>query len=363
MKKLRIGILTYHRAINYGAILQSYALQTYLEQRGFDASLVDYWPDYHKAFYKIFNFQYFRGLPFKSKISYLFQTLSVGRGKYIKKRRFDRFIDEYLKVSNDCSFDIVIYGSDQIWRKQNYLDNTRRFNPIYFGNEDIIAPKKIAYAASMGHCDVNTADVEFLNSHLRNFSNISVREDDLQLLVQSCTSAKVALVVDPTLLVPRKVWDDLLDSKSRYVNDNYILFYRLQPIKEADAAVEALSKKLGAKVYIVAGSPLPFNYSDSHKETVSVEDFLNLVANARFVVTTSFHGLAMSIQFNRQFFAFTTPTTANRLNSLLSSLKLSDRLNPSDIDCVNEINYNTVNTRLEDLREKSSSWLINAISK
>ena len=62
---MRIGILTYHRAINYGAILQSYALQTYLEQRGFDASLVDYWPYYHKAIYKIFNFQYFIGLPFK----------------------------------------------------------------------------------------------------------------------------------------------------------------------------------------------------------------------------------------------------------------------------------------------------------
>ena len=363
MKRLKIGILTYHRAINYGAILQSYALQTFLEQHGFDASFVDYWPEYHKSFYRIFNYPYFRGLSFKSKISYLFQTLSIGMGKYIKKRRFERFIGKRLNISHNCSFDIAIYGSDQIWRKQNYLGNTRRFNPIYFGNDEIIAPKKLAYAASMGHCEVNTADIEFLNSHLRNFSEVSVREDDLQLLVQSCTSAKVALVVDPTLLVQRKVWDDLLDSKSRYVNDNYILFYRLQPIKEADTAVEALSKKLGAKVYIVAGSPRPFNYSDSHKETVSVEDFLNLVANARFVVTTSFHGLAMSIQFNRQFFAFTTPITANRLNSLLKSLQLSDRLNPSSIDCVNEINYNTVNTRLEELREKSSSWLINAISK
>ena len=53
---MKIGILTYHRAINYGAILQSYALQAFLEQHGFDASFVDYWPDYHKAFYKIFNF-------------------------------------------------------------------------------------------------------------------------------------------------------------------------------------------------------------------------------------------------------------------------------------------------------------------
>lgn len=355
---MKIGILTYHRAINYGAILQAYALQTYLKGRGYDAKIIDYWPDYHKQIYKLWSWKIFKSYKWTSKIKYTIYAILKSIRFHIKKRKFEFFIGHNLDITQEKKFDIVIYGSDQIWRKQHYLDNHSDYNPTYFGNGLVYTNFKISYAASMGKLNDSPADIKYLKNNLTNFSAISVREKDLFDLLKDIVKIEVVHVIDPTLLVEKNVWDKLLSKYQLSMpKKKYILYYRLHPNTRSDKATKEIANEMGLAIKIVNGTPEPFHYAKKYEETASVEDFLWLMQNADFVVTTSFHGLAMAIQYNKQFYAFTYKRTHNRLQSLLNSLNIRNRLNPNYI-CINDtIDYELVNKTLKCERNKSSRWL------
>ena len=147
---MKIGILTYHRANNYGALLQAIATRTILEKMGHDVSYIDYWPDYHKRKYDIFSINKFR----IGKFNYIKTILLYY--SVLKKRiqTFNSDIDKYIQpyCTDDTQFDAIIYGSDQIWRKQSELGD---FNYVYFAASPYKAPLHIAFAASMGNVDLS----------------------------------------------------------------------------------------------------------------------------------------------------------------------------------------------------------------
>ena len=177
---MKIGILTYHRTHNYGGCLQALAMRLFLEGQGHEVYYVDYWPDYHKRAYDIFNKDVFKHSNIKGKIRYIFSVISTYSFARKRQEIFESYLEKY--VYPYCKplaeqYDVIIYGSDQIWRKQYALND---YNPVYFGENNFRAKKHVSYAASMGILPNNEADDKRIASMLKNLDVISVRENTLK---------------------------------------------------------------------------------------------------------------------------------------------------------------------------------------
>ena len=354
---MKIGILTYHRTLNYGACLQAMATRIIIENLGYEAYYVDYWPEYHSQFYSAFSLEKLiktRGI--KSKMRLLYEALLYGRYQDKRRENFNKFIA--VEIAPFCrplseKYEVVIYGSDQIWRKQPLLN---KYNPIYFADGSIVAKKHIAFSASMGVMPTTLQDKELLSTLLNNFDAISVRENELKIYCQQITKKQVHLTLDPTLLLPANVWQDLLPIAG-YNGPKYVLVYALHntfSIKE----VNDFANKHGLSVKVIYGTTNK-RESDAVITTAGPIEFLRLINNADVVFSASFHGLAFSLLFKKEFFV-SFDNNAGRVKSLLAEVGLSERfIAPMSQIPTNviAIDYDKVGQKLELLRAKSYEYL------
>lgn len=243
---MKIGILTYHRAENYGALLQAYGLKIYLSSLGHDVSFVDYWPEYHQKYHKILRMDKILYGSLKEKLVSIYNVLFWGMFRYRRRRNLQRFMHEHLGLTqnplyskdNDIvkGYDCVVYGSDQIWRKQSQISDIG-FNSWYFGSDNIITPVKIAYAASMGQILCSEDDNSYLIKYLGGFSHLSVREQDLKEKLNTL-GFHPELVCDPVFLLPKEEWRKIF-SPQEY-KEKYILVYNLLSMKRSAMLAMAL---------------------------------------------------------------------------------------------------------------------------
>ncbi len=362
---MKIGILTYHRAENYGALLQAYATRTYLRSMGHEVSFVDYWPKYHSDYFRIFPLGRFRERNIKGKIMMLFRLTLWGIPKYIRKSRLQRFMHNRLGVSrlplytnDDCkseNYDVVVYGSDQIWRKQNL--GGVGFDSWYFGSDNVQSLRKVVYAGSMGAVSLDSKDEAFVLQQMKNFDALSVREKDLYDFFSS-KGIESQLVCDPVFLLSKDEWQEVASEKAR--KKKFILFYNLLNSPESVSFANQLSKKTRFPIieinkYLGLSRFLHRRYVSC----ASVEKFLGLIRDAEYVVSNSFHGVAFSIIFEKRFFAVGMGGRANRVVSLLESAGIPDRyvngVVPSYYDEV--IPYDTVKEKLDVFRRNSMCYL------
>lgn len=364
---MKIGILTYHRAENYGAMLQAYALKTYLQTLGHDVSFVDYWPKYHSDYFRIFPWQQIKARKLLSKVGYTVKLCLWVFPRYMRKSRFQRFMRERLNVSSKIGYvsddkteqyDAVVYGSDQIWRKQNLGGVS--FDAWYFGSKNVNTSKKIAYAGSMGALQLTNEDTAYVKKMMLNFHSLSVREKDLQLFL-SDLGISSSLVTDPVFLLSKDYWAKL-SKNSNVKKGRYILFYHLLNTPESTQFAEKLSRQTGLPIREVT-KIMSFNHIGSrYIYSASVEDFLSLIKNAEYVVSNSFHGVAMSIIFEKQFFAVGMGNRANRVVSLLGALGIDDRYRGSELTFPEQqIDYVKVRERLQTMKKYSEDYLRNSI--
>ncbi len=355
---MKIGILTYHRAHNYGALLQAVALRYYLQEQGHEVYYIDYWPDYHRDAYKVFNGYRFRHGSLRKKISVLCDTVINYWGKKKRIASFSSFIKKYIDpfscpYESQIQYDIVIYGSDQIWRKQNNMEGFS-FNPVYFGRNSIDANKHIAYAASMGNICLEQTDKEFLIKELSSLSKISVREQDLYDVLCSL-GLKSDLVLDPTFLLDSSKWDEIIHPQ-RLIEDPYVLLYQLQNSIERVHAKKFADER-GLKLVVLA-SKYDYKHSDDISNA-SPEDFISLIKYAEVVLTSSYHGLVFSINYNKQVYcAF--KTNSNRASTILKSLGISDRMLKPNLPLPNRdelIDWKNSNFLLAKQRSESQDYL------
>ena len=224
---MKIGILTYHRAHNYGAILQAIAMLNVLRNMGHEVYYIDYWPNYHADSYKLFSKYNFRKLSFVNKIKYILgQLLNYSKIRTRALNFYDaiyNYIEPFcVPFSTKDKFDAIIYGSDQIWRRQI----TGHYNPVYFANNPLKTKLHISYAASMGKICNDERCLTKLETYFKKFNAVSVRETDLQQLLD-VLHVKSSLVLDPTLLLNKMEWNSIIPTK-RIVEREYLLFYNLQ---------------------------------------------------------------------------------------------------------------------------------------
>ncbi len=355
---MKIGILTYHCSHNYGALLQGIALKWVLVKMGHQATFVDYWPAYHRHMYALFSFEWMKSRKgIKRKFGYLKESIKNYKNRKARKQNFDTFIAEYIDPytsSMNESYDVIVHGSDQIWRKQPEINT---YNPVYFGKHTIKADKKISYAASMGILPERESDKQKLKSLLPNLNSISVRERDLLDLVQSLGYTEARQDIDPTLLLTADDWVKMLNLKKNESGEKYALYYKIKDSFDV-GSLRRFAESRGLQLKIIYSKAVG-KETDARIMTADPKQFLELIYHADFVFTSSFHGLAFSLLFHKPFLASFT-NNAGRAASLLSALDLSDYLVspktalPTQID---EINYDSVDSKLSQMRKVSMRFL------
>ena len=365
---MKIGILTYQRAHNYGAVLQAYALRTYLKSMGFDVEVIDYWPEYREKMYSVFDLRFLlkKQYALSSKIKSLFFRILNLPLKISRYSKFNNFIYKYI-LTTGCdliregknipqTYDVYVYGSDQIWRYNTIYG--KGFDEVYFGvypkNEKI----KISYAASMGVIDDKNIDREIFKQYLNNFELISVRENDLKTFLDKNLDICSIQVLDPVFLLSREEWESISKQKSN--NQEYVLFYELNISKEAENLAKQIAIKYHLKIIKINGGIESYDFLKNWHNKNGPLEFINLFRNASYVVSTSFHGVAFSIIFEKNFFALGFKNNYERALSLLRSVNLEHRFIRNQQDFVIEdINFIETQKLLQPKIEESKYFLEN----
>ena len=229
------------------------------------------------------------------------------------------------------------------------------FDLWYFGSDNVQA-RKIAYAASMGTIDVKDEEREVLRRHLQGFEAISVREASLKEWLAS-QGIEAQLVCDPVFLLEKEAWLSLANKASEQsAYQHYILVYNLLGQTSTVDFAERLSKEKGLPIVEVNKKYVPFSNGRRYCRTARVEDFVSLVAHADYVVSNSFHGVALSLIFQKQFFAVGMGARAGRVTSLLDSLRITERYTDIWRD-VAPIDYTAVKPLLEDMVRSSQEFI------
>lgn len=348
MKK--VGIVTFHTALNYGAIMQTYALQTFLNSIGIENTVIDYRSDFIQKCYR----------PFFISDGKVFNAIVRGIcfGKNIRKRKkgFAEFTNKYLccskpyftsdeiKADRD-EYSFYISGSDQVWSPIS-----AGFDPVYFlpfARDE----QKLSYAASIGLTELNTDIKKELFSRLKGFQVLSVREESAKkLLMDADTNREIYVHPDPTLLIPREQW--LKIASDPVVKEKYVLVFNVEkPIHDITYAKKLATEK-NMKVVYLNDRTIRKDPDITYIEAPSPDEFLSLFANASAIVTNSFHGTVFSIIFQKEFYVELDNRKQRniRVESLLTQLEIPTR-SISEAQSATEINWDNVERILRGKRE------------
>ena len=362
----RIGIITFHRSHNYGAALQAFALLTTLKKMGHNAEIIDYWPKYRIGEYALFN------MPNKPTIKNVIKSIILIFFRWKANSKFKRFIKYHLNIRGNSfhlgadtldKYDVVVCGSDQIWRYN--FRGMYGFDDFYFAkyplNKKVV---KISYAPSIGDQDIEENAKKSFSELLENFDSISVREDSLSELVKTLTTKPVVKVLDPVFLLTAPEWRKMVKSKPR--KKKYLLFYQLLQNAEARDLAKKIAKERNLEIVQINGlyrNANPFGLG-TMKLSAGPLDFISLVASADYIVSTSYHGVAFAIIFQKPFAALGFKNNSSRTRSLVKTLNIEECFVQENLPnyCV-DVDYTLVNIKLNELIKDSLSFLDHNVSK
>lgn len=351
---MKIGILTFYVANNYGALLQAFASKYYLQSLGHEVYIIDHLKR------KKFSIQYFtKDLPLIANLKYCISQLL--KSPFIKHRNtiFTQFINKYLAPytgkweTYDNDFDCFCVGSDQIWNPIY----SNKYIPVFFCQFPGAYDKKcIAYSASMG---INYIPQELrsdLKKYLKIFSAISVREESTQKLVQPLVNIPVETTMDPTFLLTKEQWLKLLPGKKKNNQSQYIVVFEVRHSDLTNNLAKLISRKYNYKILTIS-SNINFRNKETYK-TLNPSDFINTIANAKFVITTSFHGTVFSLICRVPFYSIETYARDTRIKDLLYSCEAENRMINKIPEKINDqLDWNRISERLNILIDRSKNYL------
>lgn len=362
---MKIGVLTFHRVYNYGAVIQAYCTQKILDELNIDNEIIDFSIKKQKDYTDLYSKR--NGLKRFAKTLLL---IPFHKERVSRKKKFDSFINsmklssksynksEYLRETNK-NYDCYLVGSDQVWNITKKAESSDAYF-LDFADED---KRKISYASSIGVATYE--DLVLKEKYLKQFDAISCRESGGAQILSDIVDYKVQTVLDPTLLVDKNI---LVKEIYKIENDPYILYYSLDGFdkrKNNLDILKALSEKFGYKVKFITPE-WPYHEFGEDLRDVGPIEFLNLIQQAKIVCTNSFHGTALSIKLGVPFYVLESKNIKDeRKRSILKQLELQDRIISSYKDIGNiddySINYNKVNTKLKELMKLSSIYLKKAL--
>ena len=367
---MQIGIITYWSSDdNYGQQLQCYALQRFLRDKKHNAFLIKYKPTAEQKS----KWDKLKGI----SIGKLLDKLSSAKRKEIainkllgnenkelnKARMFEKFRNDHLNTTeieyhsieelrqNPPEAEVYICGSDQVWNNSLHSKNTAGWY-LDFGNPSI---RRISYAASIGR-NIEKGEQSTFKTYLNHLNAISVRESSAQALCQSLGFSNVEVVGDPTLLLSA---------------NHYLSMYMLNISTPEEIGWDKVSAYLQARSldlktvcssgYLPARELIP----DNRNILASIPEWIALIRDARYVITTSFHGMMFCILLHKPFLVMKLTNQYakgnNRMTSLLATLGIEERIHnsslPFDRQMENEINWTEVEKKLAALRNNSIKFI------
>ncbi|EDX73568.1 hypothetical protein MC7420_3742 [Coleofasciculus chthonoplastes PCC 7420] len=352
LRKMKVGILTFHNTTNYGATLQAYALSTIIGSQGHDVEIIDYCPYKVEKYYK-------KDLYFIDKNRRLNRRIFDNLLKYYKTRKFlvsktniskKKYATSAELKKINSSYEVVVCGSDQIW----CIDSFRGFDSAYFldfidNKTDII---KISYAASFGHTMRLRNYRELICQLISNFSAISVRDANSRRLLKEECNEQAVKVLDPTFLIEYDEY--FLDKKFK---KEYLLIYIISGITlEQKTFIKFIANYKNLEIISVG------KYVDiATKNIIGIgpKEWINYFSHASYIMTNTYHGTIFSILFRKPFIVLDTLNKANKINDLLKDFNLENRLN-SKSNFIENFNKNILDIEYSLIEEDINQAISNS---
>lgn len=356
MKK--VNVVTYCDWRSYGSILQSLGLQQTLKKLGFTGSLILPEPVPQKRLRPQLPLR--GGL--RRRIADVHKLLNH-RALSRKYRGCHGFIQTHIPVrycgSYECiqknppEADVYLAGSDQIWHPV-------LMDPLFFLDFVPAGIPRVSYAASMGNTGIPAGNEERLCRYVQRFDRLSVREADNQKIISQMTDRQVLRHIDPVFLMDREQWR-ALEKEYPNMEKPYILVYAIYWDRKLNAELKALHETTGMDVVVVTSSPRKI-YANQWIYDADPAEFLWLIDHAQMVVTSSFHGTAMSIIFEKPFAAVIDPGMPSRIAGLLEVLEISN----ASIETLKQglqMDYGAIAQRIREEQVRSEAYLKEALGQ
>lgn len=352
---MKIGIATFVDYNNYGNRLQNYAMQEYLKEHGFEVET-------------ILNEKYkdcrYVEVDWKTKMWHIVATvikniygmimprqksfiLSLTDDKLRRKRKDKniKFTNRYINESNfvvreGCAqkkkllkYDYLVAGSDQIWNP--HMDAASDF----FFLQNVPKEKRVSISASVGVTEIPKEREKQWNIYVNGMSHISVREKSAQELIKRTTGRDATVLLDPTMLVDKKIWKNLVESsKFEYKNKSYIVTYILGTLDDTEENyLKRIAEAENAEI---------IRLNDKRFEelcTIDVIEFLQFIYHSKLMITDSFHACVFSILFSKQFFVLQRQGQFNDIYSRIQDLLEKFNLQNHAIDSIQNM-YEAINS-------------------
>jgi hypothetical protein len=337
-----IRILTFHSAYSYGAVLQTFALYSYLNRRYTDVKVIDFRPKYFSL-----------GIVLSSPKTWLiYSKFSRFLRKIVMTKEYTA---EELRQSPPDA-DVFIIGSDQVWNP----DITKDVKDIYFG---AFIPKnrtKITYAASFGRTEFSENEKKDFIKYVHDFNAISCREESGVAICRDVLGVSAECVIDPVFLIDKDYYRTLFNLNK--IKDELCLFVLNNSSTDCFDCAKSIANSMNLSPKVLNKNKrvdglkiVPFP---------SIKRFVSEIYSSKFVITNSFHGLAFSIIMEKDFaFVCTDPSKGTRAINLLEKLGLMNRFFNSYEELQNStigkehVNYNDVNAKKEILRQNAFVFL------
>lgn len=367
---MQIKTITCHDVYNYGASLQAYALQHYLESLGHEVEIIDFKPWFQRGRYNFWyvsqDSKYYR-LCKKFPIIRFLYCLRRYRGYPTigRKRPFDDFKRKYLKLTSQTYHDseklklappvadMYIAGSDQIWN----TDSNNGKEPAYYLDFGDDKTKRVSYAASFAVSEIRKEFHDFVKAKLSRFDVVSVREKTGLSVLEALGIRSGIQVLDPVFLLEKKQWESL--PLKRMYKEPYVLVYDfLHDDPKLTKTVKKIARDKQLKIVSI-NDIKNLAYADINVSDAGPIEFLSLTKYANYVVANSFHATAFSIIFQRPFLTFPLRSQKNssRMKDFLASVNLLDFFD-SDYNNTCVIDFARTDEIIQDDIERSRNYLI-----
>ena len=363
-----------HRVFNAGSALQAYALYHSVCKLGYDCEIIDYqypnsyhcqpahvkpsMPFYIRLWQRIKYFILYRSKTQQARFKD-FQTKAWKSSDYYSNR--DSILD------NPPKYDLCITGSDQVWNPR-----CMKGDSIFFCGFAPHTPH-IAYASSFAQGDISQKMESHYARHLSTYQAIGVREKTGVELIRKLTGSQAQIVCDPTLLLTASDYEHFIAHAHTYIKKRYLLAYILDyafnPYPTISELIKRISEEQGLEVvYLMANTVNNYKLGKSIT-SAGPNEFLKLISEASYVVTSSFHGVAFSLLFEKDFYAVipNEEQEDGRIQTLLQTIGVQSRAvkQGEDISLLTStrIDYSVISPRINTYREFSRNFLQTAIKE